>query len=329
MPPPMDERAFIARVEAAEPEQFATLLSRPSRDEERALRAYFTDERFERLHTLAVRRAGAKRSFRGRQGNVVVLPGIMGSELSEYSGNSSSRVWVNPIGLVAGQLARLRLDSDGRPDFDVRASGVVKLFYGELILSLSERWNVQTFWYDWRRDLRDSAAALEERLRSGSPRTLRCTSSATPWAALVARTFIQAYPQRWRTMWDRDTSQPGALGGRLIMLGTPNHGSFDALQVITGLENLVRWIARLDLKHSRTELLSILNSFVGTFQMLPSPRMMKHLEGLYHASTYGELRVPQARLDNARAHHRPAGRRGGPQADALHRRLQQAHHATG
>jgi len=61
MPVPMDERAFIARVEAAEPEQFATLLSRPSRDEERALRAYFTDERFERLHTLAVRRAGARR----------------------------------------------------------------------------------------------------------------------------------------------------------------------------------------------------------------------------------------------------------------------------
>jgi pimeloyl-ACP methyl ester carboxylesterase len=299
----MDERAFIARVEAAEPEQFATLLARPSRDEERALRAYFTDERFERLHTLAVRRAGAKRSFRGRQGNVVVLPGIMGSELSEHSGNSASRVWVNPIGLVAGQLARLRLDSDGRPEFDVRASGVVKLFYGELILSLSERWNVQTFWYDWRRDLRDSAAALEERLKVWFPENAPVHLVCHSMGGLVARTFIQAYPQRWRTLWDRDTSQPGALGGRLVMLGTPNHGSFDALQVITGLENLVRWMARLDLKHSRTELLSILNTFVGTFQMLPSPRMMKHLDGLYHAATYGDLRVSQARLDNARAHH--------------------------
>jgi pimeloyl-ACP methyl ester carboxylesterase len=303
MPPPMDERAFIARVEAAEPEQFATLLSRPSRDEERALRAYFTDERFERLHTLAVRRAGAKRSFRGRQGNVVVLPGIMGSELSEYSGSSASRVWVNPIGLIAGQLARLRLNTDGRPEFDVRASGVVKLYYGELILSLSEHWNVQTFWYDWRRDLRDSAAALEERLKVWFPENAPVHLVCHSMGGMVARTFIQAYPQRWRTMWDRDPSQPGALGGRLVMLGTPNHGSFDALQVITGLENLVRWIARLDLKHSRTELLSILNSFVGTFQMLPSPRMMKHLEGLYHAATYGELRVSQARLDNAREHH--------------------------
>jgi len=303
MPVPMDERAFIARVEAAEPEQFATLLSRPSRDEERALRAYFTDERFERLHTLAVRRAGAKRSFRGRQGNVVVLPGIMGSELSEYSGNAASCLWVNPIGLIAGQIARLRLAPDGRPEFDVRASGVVKLFYGELILSLSERWNVQTFWYDWRRDLRDSAAMLEERLKVWFPENAPVHLVCHSMGGMVARTFIQAYPQRWRSMWDKDTSQPGALGGRLLMLGTPNHGSFDALQVITGLENLVRWIARLDLKHSRTELLSILNTFVGTFQLLPSPRMMKHLEGLYHAATYGELRVSQARLDNAREHH--------------------------
>jgi pimeloyl-ACP methyl ester carboxylesterase len=299
----MDERAFIARVEAAEPEQFATLLSRPSRDEERALRAYFTDERFERLHTLAVRRAGARRAFHGRQGNVVILPGIMGSELSEYSGSSSSRLWVNPIGIISGQLARLRLDVDGRPEFDVRASGVVKLYYGELILALSERWNVQTFWYDWRRDMRDSAAALEERLRVWFPENAPVHLVCHSMGGMVARTFIQAYPQRWRTMWDRDTTQPGALGGRLIMLGTPNHGSFDALQVITGLENLVRWLARLDVKHSRTELLSILNTFVGTFQMLPSPRVMKHLEPLYQAATYGELRVSQARLDTAREHH--------------------------
>jgi pimeloyl-ACP methyl ester carboxylesterase len=302
MPPPMDERAFIARVEAAEPEQFATLLARPSRDEERALRAYFGDERFERLHVLAIRRAGAKRSIRGRQGNVVILPGIMGSELSEYSGSSAGRVWINPIGLVAGQLARLRLDADGRPDFDVRASGVVKLFYGELILSLSERWNVQTFWYDWRRDLRDSAAMLEERLRVWFPENAPVHLVCHSMGGLVARTFIQTYPQRWRTMWDRDTTQPGALGGRLVMMGTPNHGSFDALRIVTGLENLVRWLSRLDMKHSRTELLSILNTFVGTFQMMPSPRVMKHLEPLYHAATYGELRVSQARLDNAREH---------------------------
>ena len=303
MPAPLDERAFIARVEAAEPDLFATLLSRPSRDEERALRAYFGDARFERLHDLAVRRAGAARSTKGPRGNVVVMPGIMGSELSEYSGNDSSRIWVNPLRLVSGQLGHFRLDETGRSEFDVRASGILKLFYGEVVLSLSENWNVQTFWYDWRRDLRDSAAALDQRMREWFPEDAPVHFVCHSMGGLVARTFIQAYPQRWRTMWDKDPTRPGALGGRLLMLGTPNHGAFAALQVITGVETLVRWLARLDLQHSLTELLSILNTFVGTFQMLPSPRVMRGMEPLYHADTYGDLRVSQARLDEARAHH--------------------------
>ena len=98
----------------------------------------------------------------------------------------------------------------------------------------------------------------------------------------------------------RTAREPSVAG--LIMLGTPNHGAFASLQVITGLEPLVRWLARLDLKDSLSELLSILNTFVGTFQMLPSPRVLKELEPLFHADTYGDLRVPQARLDEARAH---------------------------
>jgi pimeloyl-ACP methyl ester carboxylesterase len=299
----MDERAFISRVEAAEPDLFATLLARPSRDEERALRAYFGDARFERLHTMAIRSTGATRGSRIVKGNVVVLPGIMGSELSEYSGSSSSCIWVDPLRLVSGQVGHLRLDDQGRPVFDVRASGVLKLFYGELILSLSERWNVRTFWFDWRRDLRDSAAQLAERLASWFPEEAPVHLVCHSMGGLVARTFIQAYPERWGKMLDKDASRPGAQGGRLIMLGTPNHGSFAALQVITGLERIVRWLARLDWKHSHTELLSILNTFVGTFQMLPSPRVMKELAPLYQASTYGDLRVSQARLDIAREHH--------------------------
>ncbi len=298
----MDERAFIAQVEAAEPDVFAALLARPSRDEERALRAYFGDERFEQLHTMAIRRAGAARGVRGPRGNVVVMPGIMGSELSEYAGASVSRIWVNPLRLVEGHTSRLRLDEAGRPQFDVRASGIVKLFYGELILSLSENWNVQTFWYDWRRDLRDSAAQLEERMRAWFPQDAPVHFVCHSMGGMVARTFIQAYPQRWRSMWDRDSSRPGARGGRLVMLGTPNHGSFSALQVITGLERIVQWLARLDLKHSPQELQSILNTFVGTFQMLPSPRVKKEWEPLFQADTYGDLRVSQARLDEGRMH---------------------------
>ena len=40
---------------------------------------------------------------------------------------------------------------------------------------------------------------------------------------LVARSFIQRHPQRWRSMWSGGADRR-ARGGRLVMLGTPNHG---------------------------------------------------------------------------------------------------------
>ena len=45
---------------------------------------------------------------------------------------------------------------------------------------------------------------------------------------LVCRTFIKRHPDRWKTMWDAERN--GERGGRLVMLGTPNHGSYLTLQ---------------------------------------------------------------------------------------------------
>jgi hypothetical protein len=41
-----DEQAFIQRVDEGDPEEFATLLARPTTDEERVLRLYLGDARF-------------------------------------------------------------------------------------------------------------------------------------------------------------------------------------------------------------------------------------------------------------------------------------------
>src|SRR5207248_730527 len=74
-------------------------------------------------------------------------------------------------------------------------------------------------------------------------------------------------------------------------------------QTITGLEKLVRKLELIDVRHDRASLLQILNTFVGTYQMLPSPFAVPAVEPLYRAETYGDLQVPQNRLDAARAHH--------------------------
>ena len=80
--------------------------------------------------------------------HVVVLHGVMGGELTTYDHEGDDDlVWVNLVRLALGRLARLKLKEDGAssadPDYDARATGILKRYYGETLLSLAQRWNVR------------------------------------------------------------------------------------------------------------------------------------------------------------------------------------------
>jgi pimeloyl-ACP methyl ester carboxylesterase len=305
------EKAFIAQVEAADTEELANLLRHPTKEQEEALRAHLGPERYQRMHSMALRRNVTRSLARSRgreteKGNVVAIHGIMGGELTATDRKGSGdQIWVKALRILSGWLERLRLGDDGRTEYDeqydVRATGIMKRYYGELLLSLSENWNVRAFWFDWRKDLRLAATELEAQIdgwfENGQPVHLVAHSMG----GLVARTFIKKYPEHWKSMWDDKGN--GKRGGRLVMLGTPNYGSFAIPQTITGVEGLVRKLALLDIRHNRTELLDILNSFVGSYQMLPSPLMMPEMQPLYNAGTYMGANVSQRHLDTALAHH--------------------------
>ncbi len=77
----MDDRAFLAQLEAANAEELAQILRRPTADEERVLVIYFGAERLQALRSLAL---GAQRRGIASRGNVVVLHGIMGGELTVF-----------------------------------------------------------------------------------------------------------------------------------------------------------------------------------------------------------------------------------------------------
>jgi hypothetical protein len=301
-----NERAFIARVEAAGPEELAALLGRPSVDEEKALRAHLGDGRYQRMHGMALKRNISRSIGRRKKGNVLVIHGIMGAELTVGGdGGSGDLTWVNAFRIMRGWLDRLRLTEDGRAEFNakfrVHASGIMKRYYGELLLSLAENWDVQAFWFDWRKDLNLAADALNVRINE-------CFGDqpvhivAHSMGGLAARTFIKNHSKRWSEMGKAEGLK---AGGRLVMLGTPNHGSFAIPQVLTGIEGLVRKLALLDLRHNTSELLRVFNSFVGSYQMMPSPLVMPEVEDLYKAATYSHLNVPvsQSHLDHARRHH--------------------------
>ena len=88
-----DERRFLARVEAADAHTFAELLEQPSEDETRALRVQFGDARYQRLHSLALRRGRSARTKSGPIGNVVVIHSFLGSNLTAWdpTGRASSQ----------------------------------------------------------------------------------------------------------------------------------------------------------------------------------------------------------------------------------------------
>jgi hypothetical protein len=117
---------------------------------------------------------------------------------------------------------------------------------------------------------------------------------------------MRAYPERWRSLADADDSL--RRGGRLLMLGTPNFGSFAIPQVLTGTNDSLRKLALFDVSHSGHDLTAIAQTFVGAYQMLPAPTKVRalgkpHLEKLYDTKTYGAQEVSRRHLEAAREFH--------------------------
>lgn len=268
-------------------------------DHERAL---LTEEIGPMALEFAYRGARSRRRGIGL-GRVMVLPGLMGTELDSVDASGDSDlVWVNFFRIIDGRMADLRLTPNGDPlppPPAVKLKQVYRKVYLPLLMTLQARWQTRPFPFDWRRDIDGSAAALAEDVKSwanGEPVHLVAHSMG----GLVARRFIQKFPDVWSTM--QDTTGAGQ-GGRLVMMGTPNRGSLAACLALTGEEGIVKKLALLDGQHNRQQLLEILNTFLGTYQILPTPLLDlgDDHKKLFQAATWGTLPVQQGLLDRAKA----------------------------
>jgi pimeloyl-ACP methyl ester carboxylesterase len=266
---------------------------------ERTLAEYFGDAEYQDLQRLA-QQARLMRSRAPVRGNIVLLPGIMGSNLSTVDRDGDEDlIWIHLLRLAAGQIDRLQLAPDGPgeadPTLQVKATGIDKRTYARAVLWLRAHWNVQSFAYDWRKDIDHAAHALAAFIRDtfgDQPVHLLAHSLG----GLVARNFIRLH----RDLWDHLRQGDQSRGGRLIMLGTPNFGSFAIPQALTGVEPLVRLLAAADLQHDLLELLAILNTFVGSYELLPAPsKIPVPTQAIYRQQSWGSFPVSQAYLDRA------------------------------
>ena len=217
------------------------------------------------------RRSAARGRRRGKLGKVIVLPGIMGTELDSVDRKGDvDRIWIHILRLLAGRIGDLELTPAGDParaGIDIRLAGLHRKTYVPMLLELDTRWHVRPFPFDWREDIDKSAARLDTEIRAfgaGEPVHLVAHSMG----GLVSRRFAARHTQTWNAM---DDSSGAGRGGRLVMLGTPNRGSFAIPLTLSGSEKLLKLLAKGDVDHSMKELLEIVSSFPGLYQMLPSP----------------------------------------------------------
>jgi hypothetical protein len=210
----------------------------------------------ETLETLIARAVVIKPSPKPRP-VVIVIPGIMGSEL--FAGND--RIWISVLRLIAGGLGRLAI---GAPK--ITPWQPIVRYYGELQNYLEGSHKVVAFGFDWRLPVEREAARLAqvigEELKTAQPAGMPVRILAHSMGGLVTRTMIANHGDVWQQMCKH-------AGARVLMLGTPNGGSHAITELIVGQSSTLRGVETLDVEHDSRELLDIVTRFPGVLAMLP------------------------------------------------------------
>ncbi|HKF96989.1 MAG TPA: hypothetical protein VKB20_01935, partial [Steroidobacteraceae bacterium] len=220
----------------------------------RELSDYFGPNEHRTLAALA-RRACAARPAPGGL-HVLIVPGIMGSQLgvARVQPLPNDILWLDPLDIQRGRLATLRLPSAA----PIVPLGVVLFSYLRLKLYLrAQGFAVEFHDYDWRQPIAQAGQALAEKLRGLRP--ARVAIVAHSMGGLVSRAALAESGTRHIE--------------RLVLLGTPNGGSFAAVQALRGTYAVVRKVARLAPQASAESLASeVFSTFPSLYDLLPSER---------------------------------------------------------
>ncbi len=231
-------------------DDFERLLA--SGEQQRELIAYFGAPEYRDLSRLARQAAGMP--VKDTALRVIIVPGIMGSQLGleRTAPVPNDVLWVDPIDIGLGRLTTLRMPGTAR----IVSLGVVIDSYLKLKLHLRAAGFAVSFHdYDWRLGVDELGRSLAERLRNEPSQRLAIVAHSM--GGLVSRAAVVL---------------PGAERvERVLLLGSPNYGSFATIQALRGTYAVVRKLARLAGEAS-AEFLSdkIFNTFPSLYQMLPA-----------------------------------------------------------
>ena len=193
---------------------------------------------------------------------VLIVPGLPGSEL----GRGGEKVWCDFAAIREGRLLELAYQP-GAPPLD--ALDAFDLIYLQLRLRLRlHGHDVAIHPFDWRRPLAELGAELAARI-TAEERVVHVVAHSVGGLVTRAATVVGA---------------PNL--GKVIMLGTPNGGTFAAVQGIRGKHWMLHVLSAIDAQHTAAELAAgAFATWPSIYAQLPARGELGDLD-LYHPSSW-------------------------------------------
>ncbi|RYY51138.1 MAG: CHAT domain-containing protein [Chitinophagaceae bacterium] len=192
-------------------------------------------------------------SVSGTRPIVLLLPGIMGSNLTA----DDKLVWINYLRFLGGELKKIDIKSN-----EIEAPSIVRSSYAKLVKQLSASYDVVVFPFDWRLQLNESAKKLKEKIEELLAFKQPIKLIGHSMGGVLVRDFMVTQQATWKKL-------NSSAGFRLLFLGSPLGGSFRIPFVLFGKDPIIDKISKLDIFHSKKELLAIFGKFPGLLSLLP------------------------------------------------------------
>lgn len=232
----VDEVCELARDSSAAPE----------------LEEYLGDDQYQQLREVV--QGDSRSTARGAPGTIILLHGIMGSQIGKALRGEWDIVWMNPLAVRDGNFSLLKLGS-GTSRYGAR--GLLPMFYALLWARLKYwyRYNIVEFAYDWRVGIRESGDKLVKFIDQKTTGPVYIVAHSM--GGLVARAALPTMSNRVE---------------RIVQLASPNYGSFSPVVTMRGQNEFVNKILAFDGSTTVTKLISeTVSTFQGLYEMIPAP----------------------------------------------------------
>ena len=189
----------------------------------------------------------------GKKPVLIIIPGIMGSNLTQ----KGDLVWINYLSFLSGGLSRISSDKT-----DVAATSLIKTSYGDLAKYFSDAYDVLLFPFDWRMPLKETTKKFSEKISELIKLEVPIKIIGHSMGGVLVRDFMVFHPEKWNTL-------KNVPGFQMVFLGSPLGGSYRILNVLLGEDDMIKKLAKIDLIHTKKELLRIFSQLQGIHSLLP------------------------------------------------------------